>query len=108
MRCIYRAENIIDANLVKNALAQAGIPSHVAGEYLTGAAGQLPAFGLVSVLVADVDEAAAAPWSRRSTPPCATHAPLPPSTTIPHGRPPEGMRRGVGGRRGRAEGEGAP
>lgn len=61
MRCIYRAENIIDANLVKNALAQAGIPSHVAGEYLTGAAGQLPAFGLVSVLVADADEAAAAP-----------------------------------------------
>ncbi len=61
MRCIYRAENIIDANLVKNALAQAGIRSHVAGEYLTGAAGQLPVFGLVSVLVADADEAAAAP-----------------------------------------------
>lgn len=61
MRCIYRAENIIDANLVKNALAQAGIDAYVAGEYLTGAAGQLPAFGLVSVHVADADVPAAAP-----------------------------------------------
>jgi hypothetical protein len=61
MRILYRAENIIDANLVKNALAQAGIEAYVTGEYLTGAAGQLPAFGLVNVMVADEDEAAAAP-----------------------------------------------
>lgn len=61
MRILYRAENIIDANLVKNVLAQAGIEAYVAGEYLTGAAGMLPAFGLVSVMVSDADEAAAAP-----------------------------------------------
>jgi hypothetical protein len=61
MRRIYQAENIIDANLVKNALALAGIEAYVAGAYLTGAAGELPAFGLVSVMVAAEDEAAAAP-----------------------------------------------
>ena len=61
MRTIYQAENIIDANLVKNALAQAGIEAYIAGEHLTGGIGQLPAFGLVSVMVADHDEAAALP-----------------------------------------------
>lgn len=61
MRTVYRAENIIDANLVKGALAQSGINAFVAGEYLTGGAGQLPAFGLVSVMVAEEDEALAAP-----------------------------------------------
>lgn len=61
MRTVYRAENIIDANLVKGVLAQSGIAAFVAGEYLTGGAGQLPAFGLVSVMVAEDDEAAAAP-----------------------------------------------
>jgi hypothetical protein len=61
MRTVYRAENIIDANLVKGALAQSGIDAFVAGEYLTGGAGQLPAFGLVSVMVAEEDEPAAAP-----------------------------------------------
>jgi hypothetical protein len=61
MRILYRAENIIDANLVKNVLAEAGIEAYVAGEYLTGGAGLLPAFGLVNVMVSDEDEAAAAP-----------------------------------------------
>lgn len=55
MRIIYRAENIIDANLVKNALEQAGIFAHVAGEHLTGAVGELPVWNLVTVMVADRD-----------------------------------------------------
>lgn len=55
MHIVYRAENIIDANLVKNALEQAGIPSHVGGEYLTGAVGQLPMSDLVNVMVATID-----------------------------------------------------
>ena len=53
MRIAYEAENIIDANLVKNALEDAGIPAFVSGHYLTGAAGELPPFGLVNVMVAD-------------------------------------------------------
>ena len=49
MRIVYQAENIIDANLVKNAFEEAGIPSFVSGQYLTGAAGELPPLGLVNV-----------------------------------------------------------
>ncbi|MEO7063005.1 MAG: DUF2007 domain-containing protein [Dokdonella sp.] len=55
MKIIYRAENIIDANLVKNALASEDILAFVSGEYLTGAAGELPVGNLVTVMVADED-----------------------------------------------------
>jgi hypothetical protein len=59
MRIVYRAENIIDAHLVRNVLEGAGIPAHVSGEYLTGAMGELPVMGLVTVLVAEHDWPAA-------------------------------------------------
>ncbi|MGA9422531.1 MAG: DUF2007 domain-containing protein [Rhodanobacteraceae bacterium] len=55
MQIVYRAANIIDAHLVKNALAQEGIPAYVSGEYLTGGVGQLPASDFVAVMVAKVD-----------------------------------------------------
>jgi DNA primase len=55
VRIVYQAENIIDANLVKNALEHAGITSFVSGQYLTGAAGELPPLALVNVMVAEVD-----------------------------------------------------
>jgi hypothetical protein len=61
MRIVYRAENIIDANLVKNALALEGIDAFVSGEYLTGAIGELPAWNLVAVMVADSDVERATP-----------------------------------------------
>ncbi|MGH7747362.1 MAG: DUF2007 domain-containing protein [Candidatus Dormibacteria bacterium] len=64
MRIIYRAENIIDANLVKGSLEQEGIPAYVAGAYLTGAAGQLPVSDLVAVMVADADLVRAEPIVR--------------------------------------------
>jgi hypothetical protein len=51
MRTVYHAENILDAHLLKGALEAEGIPAYVAGEYLTGAIGELPAMGLVSVMV---------------------------------------------------------
>lgn len=53
MRIAYQAENIIDANLVKNVLDDAGIPAFVSGHYLTGAAGELPPMGLVNVMVGE-------------------------------------------------------
>jgi hypothetical protein len=59
MRIVYRAENIIDAHLVRNVLEGAGIPAHVGGEYLTGAMGELPVMGLVTVMVAEHDVPAA-------------------------------------------------
>ena len=55
MRVVYEAENIIDANLLKNALAAEGIDAFVSGQYLIGAAGELPALALVKVMVADID-----------------------------------------------------
>lgn len=61
MKIIYRAENIIDANLVRNALANEGIDAFVSGQYLTGAIGELPAWNLVAVMVADHDIAQATP-----------------------------------------------
>jgi hypothetical protein len=61
VKIVYRAENIIDANLVKAALADAGIDAFVSGEYLTGAIGQLPALDLVTVMVADRDVERALP-----------------------------------------------
>ncbi|MGH8172416.1 MAG: DUF2007 domain-containing protein, partial [Rhodanobacteraceae bacterium] len=58
---VYCAENIIDANLVKAALEQVGVQAFVAGEYLTGAIGQLPAWDLVLVMVSEADVERAAP-----------------------------------------------
>ncbi|MEP7042075.1 MAG: DUF2007 domain-containing protein [Dokdonella sp.] len=55
MKIIYRAENIIDAHLVKGALAAEGILAFVSGEYLTGAIGELPVSNLVAVMVSDND-----------------------------------------------------
>ncbi len=51
MHTAYRAANLIDAHLVKDALEQAEIPAFIAGEYLTGAVGQLPALDYVTVMV---------------------------------------------------------
>jgi hypothetical protein len=55
VRIVYEAENIIDANLVKNALEHEGIVAFVSGHYLTGAAGELPPMGLVKMMVSETD-----------------------------------------------------
>ena len=51
MQTIYRAANLFDAHLVKDALEAEGIPAFIAGEYLTGAIGQLPAMDYIAVMV---------------------------------------------------------
>lgn len=61
MKIVYRAENIVDANLLKAALAAEDIVAFVSGEYLVGAVGELPARDLVVVMVADADIERAAP-----------------------------------------------
>jgi hypothetical protein len=53
MKIVYQAENILDAHLVKGALEHHGIPAYVTGHYLTGGIGELPAHGLVAIIVAD-------------------------------------------------------
>ena len=59
MKVIYRAENAIDANLLKGLLEQAGFMAFVNGEFLQGGIGELPAGGLITVSVADADLEAA-------------------------------------------------
>ncbi len=53
MRTVYHAENIVDAHLVKDALENDGIPAFIAGEYLVGAVGELPARDFIAVMVPD-------------------------------------------------------
>src|SRR6185312_10923479 len=53
MHTVYRAENLFDAHLVKDALEHAQIPAFIAGEYLTGGVGQLPALDSLAVMVPD-------------------------------------------------------
>lgn len=59
MRVLYRAENLIDAHLIRHALEAAEIACFVSGQYSTGAIGELPVLGLVNVLVDDNDFEAA-------------------------------------------------
>ena len=59
MRIAYHAETLIDAHLVKNALEQADIPAFIAGEFLTGAIGQLPARDFLAVMVPEAAAEAA-------------------------------------------------
>ena len=59
MRIAYRAETLIDAHLVKDALEREEIPAFISGEYLTGAVGQLPALDYLAVMVPESTLAAA-------------------------------------------------
>lgn len=59
MRSIYEPAHSIEANLVVGLLHQIGIKAHIAGEYLQGGAGELPAFGVMQIIVEDKDAEAA-------------------------------------------------
>ena len=59
MRTVFDAPNAIEAHIVLGLLGQAGIAGRIHGEYLQGAMGELPAMGLVRVLVSDSDFARA-------------------------------------------------
>jgi hypothetical protein len=52
METVFQASLALDAHIVRDLLERAGIPSHIEGEYLQGAAGELPLGNLVRVLVA--------------------------------------------------------
>lgn len=56
MICIYEANNTIEANILKGRLAQEGISAFIAGEYLQGGMGELPALGLIRVMVDEIYE----------------------------------------------------
>jgi hypothetical protein len=53
MQVVYEANDLIDAQLTRGALVDAGIPAFVLGEHLVGGLGELPAAGLLRVCVPD-------------------------------------------------------
>ena len=55
MVVVYEADNAIEAHLLRGLLEQAGVAAHISGEYLLGAMGDLPARGLVRLLVSADD-----------------------------------------------------
>jgi hypothetical protein len=59
MKCVFEASSGLDAHMILNLLETHGITGRIEGEYLQGGIGELQAMGLVRVLVADEDHAAA-------------------------------------------------
>ena len=55
MQTVYEAANSLEAHMVENLLQQAGISAWVDGDLLSGAVGELPAVGLITVRVNDTD-----------------------------------------------------
>lgn len=55
MKTLYEASNALEAHMLHDLLQQEGIPSRVDGTFLQGAVGELPASGLVRLVVEDTD-----------------------------------------------------
>ena len=53
MKTVLHALDSIEANLIKGLLESEGISSSVVGEFLQGGIGELPANGLIRVVVDD-------------------------------------------------------
>ena len=62
---VYLPENNLEAHLVQGLLESEGIECEIRGEYLSGAAGGIPAGNTVSLWVPDTQEAAARALLRR-------------------------------------------
>lgn len=80
MKTAYRAANGIEAHMLQDLLAQDGIAARLDGAYLEGAIGELPAAGLVRLVVEDEDyeraRALLMAWE-------AANAPAPPTPQTP-------------------------
>lgn len=61
MRRIYEPQDLMEGELLKAMLASEGIEAHLVGVHLAGAVGELPACGLLGMLVED-DNAERARW----------------------------------------------
>ena len=55
MKIVYRANDAIEAQLMKNMLKQVDIDAFIHGDILQGGIGELQAFDFVQVLVHDED-----------------------------------------------------
>ncbi|VXC79217.1 conserved hypothetical protein [Pseudomonas sp. 8Z] len=55
MRRIYEPENLLEGQLLVDMLASEGVAAHLHGQHLAGAVGELPACGLLGLMVGDAD-----------------------------------------------------
>lgn len=55
MKRIYEPQDLMEGELLKGMLASEGIQAHLVGGHLVGAVGELPACGLLGMLVEDAD-----------------------------------------------------
>ena len=53
MQRIYEPQDLLEAELLLGMLASEGVEAHLAGRHLLGAMGELPALGLLGLLVED-------------------------------------------------------
>ncbi|MCG4454095.1 DUF2007 domain-containing protein [Pseudomonas sp. MMS21-TM103] len=54
MQRIYEPQDVLEGELLQAMLASEGIQAHLIGEHLLGGVGELPACGLLGLLVDDV------------------------------------------------------
>jgi hypothetical protein len=59
MRTLYEAANAVEAHMLAELLRQRGFEAHIQGEHLQGAIGELPAAGLVRLVIDEEQHAAA-------------------------------------------------
>tara|TARA_R110002096_G_scaffold181511_9_gene359213 strand:+ start:2077 stop:2298 length:222 start_codon:yes stop_codon:yes gene_type:complete len=55
MKTVLHALNSLEAHIIKGLLESEGISANIVGEYLQGAMGELPANGLIRVVVEESD-----------------------------------------------------
>jgi len=55
MQRIYEPQDLLEAELLLGMLASEGVEAHLSGQHLLGAVGELPALGLLGLLVEDDD-----------------------------------------------------
>ena len=79
MRTLYQAASAIEAHMLLDLLKQQGLSAEIHGEHLQGAIGELPAAGLVRLVIDEADYAAARALIERweSTQPAEVARPAP-------------------------------
>ncbi|HSX70848.1 DUF2007 domain-containing protein [Pseudomonas subflava] len=55
MQRIYEPQDLLEAELLLSMLASEGVEAHLVGRHLLGAMGELPALGLLALVVDDED-----------------------------------------------------
>jgi hypothetical protein len=82
MKTLYEPSNVVEAHMLQGFLLQEGISARIDGAYLQGAVGELPAQGLVRLVVEDDDyDQARAAIERWEATEVSDPVPLPPRSS---------------------------